>query len=89
MKSRAGDALRGVAGDRTARRVRNGDDADESAHHHGTQLVKSAFVCERTSCCVYYDYEIQYVRAKINGFVVVMDSHVNANLSVVVWPCAL
>ena len=55
VKSRAGDALRGVAGDQIARRVRNGDDADEStprppmpAHHYGEVLVKSAFVCERT-----------------------------------------
>ena len=59
VKSRAGDALRGVAGDgecdeRSARRVRDGGDADESAprppiparHHHGVLLEKSAFVCE-------------------------------------------
>ena len=59
VKSRAGDALGGVAGDgecgeRSARRVRDGGDADESAprppiparHHHGVLLEKSVFVCE-------------------------------------------
>ena len=67
VKSRAGDALGGTAddecGDRAARRVRDGDDADESAasppnpahYRRGVLLVKGVLVCGWTSCLVYQE----------------------------------
>ena len=65
VKSRAGDVLGGTAGDEAARRVRDGDDADESAasppdpaHYlRGVLLVKSALVCGWTSCLIYQEQE--------------------------------
>ena len=70
VKSRAGDVLGGTAGDESgdrgaARRVRDGDDADESAasppdpgHYlRGVLLVKSALVCGWTSCLIYQEQE--------------------------------